>query len=686
MAKQQRRASPGELWAHLGAGYKIMEALGYDHFPSDHNPVWEAVAGLSPLTEEQINQMADELIEAEVLQEHEVGNFVAAQLSAQAMGADLAELLRPVVWKGKIPQKSAILRAFILAQTVVLNSVDGPIGTGELGTIRQRWYFSKHVRASGFKFAAQALENHLIKSADVVLVHDARSRDRALKLGAQRAEFKVNWKKRDEQALRDELGRQARIHTWPKNEWGRSYAMQQSGLLGDLVRDGLLYEQLWIRDASRDVATFSPLLPDFHAILAVEKQGLFEHFQPFCKAAGIPLLLAMSGNNAFSGVEAILNDHFRKWDGQYKPTLDNPLHIMVISDHDYAGMVPVQAGAVAQFARYLPNAVKAWRVGVTPQQVRVTGRSIVQAGYEFNAEYNSAYWAWATARECKECGHTWHGEKVGSEYEWPAENCPECWGESRFSKGVWLGDQCWAIEVEALTPPEYVPYLIDVVIQACGGDEELRKKLLEMAEPNWPDVRYKLDRDVYAMSELFRRLAALSDWAESKRYEEVETPVDGWVRRVLGDEGDPQAWRHSEPVKEQIHKAIADQAGLITADSFREHAEGRGWNGWRPVDGAAANDAVTGQFTDDFSEAMGHIARAIDGGINGELENDAREAECDFIEDAEEFGIESPTGNELVTRVAERLADSFSWPSGLLEAVRGVFSTLADHDLAFDDD
>lgn len=685
MARQKRQAGAGKLWAHLGPGFRIMEALGYDQFPTDHNPVWEAVAGLSPLTREQITQMADELIEAEQLQEHEVADFVAAQISAQEKGADLAERLRPVVWRGKTAQKSAILRAFILAQTAVLNAVGGPIGSGDLGTIRQRWYFSKHVRASGFKFAAQALENHLIKSADVVLVHDERGRDRALKQGAARAEFKVNWKKADEELLRDELGRQPRIHTWPKKEWGRSYAMTQSSLLGDLVRAGLLYEQLWIRDASRDVASYSPLLPGFHAVLAVEKQGLFEHFQPFCKAAGIPLLLAMSGNNAFSGVEAILNDHFRTYDGKYKPTPDNPLHVMVISDHDYAGIVPVQAGAVAQFARYLPGAVKTWRVGITPQQVRATGRSIVQAGYEFDAEYNSAYWAWATTRECKECGETWTGEKVGNVYTWPDENCSECWGESRFSQGVWIGDACWAIEVEALTPQEYVPYLIDMVVAACGGDEELRKKLLEMAEPDWYTVKYKLAQQVYELSELWKRLAALGKWAEDKRQAEAEQPVDDWVGLVVGDGADEAAWCTSEPVVQVIRGAVEGQAGRVNTEAFREHAEGRGWNGWRPVDGTAANDAVIGQFAGDFERAMENVAKSVDGGVDGELGERVREIGYDLQDEADEEQLVTPTGNEMVQQVAERLAEDWSWPSSLLEAIREVFDSLADYDLMLDD-
>jgi hypothetical protein len=336
MAKQVQQAQSWELQDYLGAGGKVLRVLGYDEIPTGYNPVWLALAGMTPTDAEQI----EALVEAGEMTEAEAEAFT----SAAERGRELADLLRPMLWKGSVPQKTAVLRAYILCQTAVLNEVGGPIGTGDLATIRQRWYFSKLPEAMGFKFASQILEkNELIKSADVVLVDDQRAMDRAREQGAARVEFKTDWSKDEAKVLSSDLGRPARVHTWPKSGWGRTYAQQQSGIMGTLVREGLTYDNLWVRDASRDTATNSPLVANFNAALLLEKQGLFDHFRQFCTRAGIPVLAAMSGNNAFSSVEAILNDSFRDWNGGYKPTADNPLYLFVISDHDYYGHVPVQA-------------------------------------------------------------------------------------------------------------------------------------------------------------------------------------------------------------------------------------------------------------------------------------------------------------------------------------------------------
>jgi hypothetical protein len=616
MARQEKQASAEDLKFYLGAGAKILQELGYSYLPGDHNPVWEALAGLAPLSEEEIQELVDagEMTEAEA----------AMILEAQERGAGQAEKLRPLVWKGRTPQKSAILRAHILAQTVVLNNVAGPIGTGDLAAIRQRWYFSKHERALGFKFAAQALETYLVRSADVVLVHDDRSRARAFKRGAKRVEFKVNWTKSDAEVLEEELGRTPRIHIWPKKEWGRAYAMQFSQLLGDLVREGLTYEELWIRDASRDVAKYSPLTPDFYGALILEKGSLFEHFEDFCKAAGVPILLAMSGNNAFSSVESILNDHFRHWDGRYKPTAENPLHLFCISDHDYAGMIPVQEGAASQFKRYLPDAVKVHRVGVTPQQLKDLGRSIVFVGYEFEADYNTAYSDWADEH------------------------------------GIWIGDTCYGIEVEVLTPAEYMPYLIDAIVEALGGDDEVREKLAKMAEPNWYDIRRKLEDEILDMSTLFRYLKTLAQWCDDKTTSEAEEPVTDWVQHVLGDEQDEDAWRNQPDLMKKVAEQIAEQAEGIDREAFTEHVTGKGWGAWRPADSSQANEVVADEFRGEFEDDMGHVADAVDGGIDGQMR--------DYLTDAD-------------TYTAEEIAADFAGDGELLCALRRVFDLLSEHDL-----
>lgn len=538
MARQQRQISGSGLAAYMRPG--IPSALG--GIPDGQfNPVWLALQALA---------------------------MPGGDRSPEQEAA--ASNLAPLLWKRGVAQKTRVMRAYVLHQTACLNSNGGAIGTGDLGTIRQRWYFSKDPLAMGFKFAAQALEKCLIRSAGMVLVDNSDAAARAQEMGAQQVEFKATWTRARAVELADEVGCAPYIHIWPKEGWGRAYACLQSKILATLVREGLTYDELWVRDASRDVQGFPPLLPDFYGSVLLEKQGLFEHFQGFCLAAGVPVLLAMSGANAFSGVEAILNDHFRMWEGDYKPTPDNPLRLLVISDHDYSGHVPIQGGAAAQFERYLPGAVEVHRVGVTPEQVEASGRSVESAGYEFNASRNRATAEWAE--------------------EW----------------GVWRDGICYALEVEALEPGAYAGDLVDAIIEACGGDEELRKRLLEMAEPDWWEVMRVEERIVAATSLVIRQLRALSEWAEEAHEERRQAIAD--VTEEVTDE----QWQQSSPVRGVIEEATEEQGRRISADGFKAHVISGEWTAYSPVSAAEAVEAVAALAVQEFAPAFTEIVQEID--------------------------------------------------------------------------
>jgi hypothetical protein len=566
MTQQKKRASVYELADYLGAGGKVLRALGFDSVPTESNPVWLALAGLAPFSVKEI----EELVELKQLRQDEADQI----LGIQDAGTELAALLKSVVWRGKTPQKSAILQAYIICQTACLNEDGGPLQTGDLGTIRQRWYASKNPMLMGFKFAAQALERYLVRSADVVLVPTERARNKALKQGAARVEYKVNWSKADEAAFALDLGRKPRVHIWPKDGWGRVYSQQHSGMLANLVRNGLTYEELWIRDASRKFKKSNPLLPGFMGILVIEKEGLLEHFSPIAERLGIPILLSMKGKNAFSVVESILNDNFRDWEGQYKPTEGDPLHFFSITDHDYSGHIPVQNAAAAQFERYLPDAVKVWRVGITPDQLRDAGKSVILAGYELEMD-NKA------------------------EIEWADD------------EAVWVGDTAYGIEIEALTPQEYVPYLVDALVEAVGGDEELRKRLAEMAEPDWWDATSRIEHHTYLLSELWRRLEAVTEWAGGKRAD-VESPIDSWVNETVGPEYDVLAWRNKGYVKEAVTQVIANQSDAMSTENFVAHVAGDNWGKWKPVSSGQATAVVTGLFIDEFGQDMKSEAEGVD--------------------------------------------------------------------------
>jgi rubrerythrin len=625
--------------------------LGYDYIPTDHNPVWLALAGTNPFPPDLL---------AEMIETGQIEPEEAELLTAAAeRGAPLAERLQ--IWRGTTADKKAILTAYVLCQTAFLDTQNGPIRDGSLGTLRQRWYYSKSSDGMGFKLAAQTLEGALIKSADIVLVDDERSWSRAERDGAKRIAFKVSFKKREKASLEAELGRPPRVHIWPKKGWGRVYSQAHSAILADLVRNGLTYEQLWVRDASRDSVTATPLVPDFNGILVLEKQGLFEHFTPIARALGFPILLAMSGNSAFSSVESLISDNLRNWDGTSKVTPEKPLHIFSITDHDYFGHIPVEEGAALQFARYFGDLVQLHRVGVSPELVRSLGRSPIMAGYEFEADYNAATWAWA------------------------------------LEHGIWAGQpgnpeaRCFGIEVEALEPKEYIPALVEAIVAACGGDEEVRKALAKLAEPEWYEVARRVETAQYSNSRLWRLLHSLGSWAADNQGI-IEHPTDTWVHSRIhtatkwvcvecghetdtdpdtlrhcpgcadrytwearadwdgeADDGrggyrytcpcgyeygetDPserlrcpgcnhdltryaegqEPWKEQDHVQETVAELIAEKQESLDLDDLAQHAETGSYGVWRPVDANDANDAAAELFQDDFENPLARLTQAID--------------------------------------------------------------------------
>jgi hypothetical protein len=223
----------------------------------------------------------------------------------------------------------------------------------------------------------------------------------------------------------------------------------------------------------------------------------------------------------------------------------------------------------------LPDAVKVIRVGVTPDQLRELGRSPAQAGYEFDAGYNSA---------------------------------TEDWAET---DGIWIGDKCYAIEVEALEPSQYIPHLIDAIVQALGGDEAVRELFAAMASPDWYTVKATLNGEVKALSELWMRLRTMTDWSQDMAWQ-VENPVEDWVNVTVGGEGEDDAWRNQAEVTEAAAKAVASQENLISPERFVEHVTGDGYGSWQPVGSEQANQAVLGIFRQQFEDEMRETGNDVD--------------------------------------------------------------------------
>jgi hypothetical protein len=348
-----------------------------------------------------------------------------------------------------------------------------------------------------------------------------------------------------------------------------------------------------VRDASRDIASYNSLLPDFFGAILLEKQGLFEHFQNFSKNAGVPVLVAMSGVNAFSNVESILIDQFATWEGEYKPSVDNPLHLFVISDHDYSGMVPIQEGAAEQFRHYLPGAVEVHRVGITPEQVEAEGRTVESAGYEFDHDRNRATREWADEH------------------------------------GIWVGSTCYGLEVEALAPSAFVTALVEAVVAACGGDEELKRRLLEAAEPDWYQVADRAKEEARERSRVLRALKALGEWADDELYRQA--PV---VDEVVQEATDDTAFRSDWEVRDAVAEAVESQQDEVTRDAFIEYVEqGYGWNGWKPVSADEATGKVADILVRQYNQRIEDAAQQVDA-------QTIRVALDDVVAILSEFGLE----------------------------------------------
>ena len=632
MTNQQDRVSGNTLYAYMGSAARILEQLGYDNIPTDHNPVWLALAGLNPINQEQLDWMIDN---DELTQEE------ADQLLAAAdEGRDLATKLR--VWRGKSSDKGAILKAFALCQTACLNMIGGPLRDGSLVSLRQRWYFSKSHRFMGFKMVSQSLEQYCIKSADIVLVDDKRAYRRAERMGAQRVAYKPNFKKLQEAALKAELNRQPRVHVWPKGGWGRTYAQTQSSILAGLVRSGLTYENLWMRDSSKYVSKQAPLITELHGALLIEKEKLFDAFQPFARALGFTSFVAMGGNNAFSTVEAILAEHYRDYNGQLIIDTERPLHLFVISDWDYYGLVPVQEGAVTQFCRYLGDNVIVHRVGISPDLVKSCGRSPIMAGYEIEEP------------DANESVRKWYNEH-----------------------GIWVGEPwapnsiCKGIEIEALDPQQYVPYLVEAIIHAAGGDDEVRKALAKLAEPEWWNVMQNVTNDAADYSRLHALLEALEDWACDENNARIINPLNSFIDEqiekgtkfwcphckndivtvtgacpecgtdlnyeqwaIQEDGVDP--WKDMDHVCDAIAEIVQKKGEGINLTQMVNNAIDKG-SVFRPVSSSDANAAATELFLDEYNRPLSEIVdNADDSVLIWLLEG--------VYETLEGYGLEFPDG------------------------------------------
>jgi len=559
MASKQRTATAQQFFnASTSRAIGIINEVGIS--PANGvNPIWLAISGLSALSANDI---------AQLVADGEVNESEGqAMLATSQRGQDLADKLRPLMWKGKSSNKNAVMEAYVTCQNICYDVLGGPSSDGStLNTMRQRWYYSKNSDAMGFKFASQAVERFLIRDADVVVVGDETAMNRARDQGAKSVQYKTNWTSQDAKLFKEEHKRLPKVHIWPKGGWGRTYNQLQSQILKAMVDNGLTYEEMWIEDASRKRSSFYSPWRDFYAILALEKEGLFAMWEPFCNAVGIPMMLSMQGNSGAASIENILNSNkFRNYDGTYRPTRANPLHLIVLSDHDYAGHVPVMEGVLAQVRRYLGDAVQLHRLGITPEQVEEQGRSVGQAGYEFEEGFNKAWAEWAER------------------------------------EAVYIAGVPYGIEVEALEVGDFVRDLVYLVADILGGEDALRKILARLAKPDMYQVQYEMADQLNNHVQALRWIASLQEVLE-EHGKEIKGYVSQFLGIRLGSEYDPDAWVGSDKVQDTITSAITKAMEGVGIEGFVESVEDG--QQYRPVGSAQVERVIKTQFWTEHIEVQ----------------------------------------------------------------------------------
>jgi hypothetical protein len=248
--------------------------------------------------------------------------------------------------------------------------------------------------------------------------------------------------------------------------------------------------------------------------------------------------------------------------------------------------------------------VELHRVGVSEYQLRENGRSVVQAGYEVKVE-NKAEIQWA--------GHPGH------------EPIFDLFGKEDYTtnQGIWIGNTCYGIEVEALEPRMYVPYLIDALVEAAGGDEELREKLVRAANPDFSKVKGMIVNHGKGFSKLYMLFDALDNWAYSKMNHwsgEIEAIVDEMVGEPITDDDDDEAkeakaddWCNQEDVLKAAAEVVKEKSEGIDWKAFKDYVTTSWSRGkWSPVSSEQANLALYELFIDQKGEEFIEKVQKLD--------------------------------------------------------------------------
>jgi hypothetical protein len=359
--------------------------------------------------------------------------------------------------------------------------------------------------------------------------------------------------------------------------WGDRWASYLSQTYADLVdNEGVTYQDLWVKDASRMMETFwSELFRHSNIIVCVEKDSLFGDFVAASRALGAKVLYSGKGKSSKAAIEKLLREAFH-WQDDYDPFIDNPLYVLHISDFDYDGEAVIGPTFAEQCRRYTRNIHEA-RVGVNPIHLQNAGYNLQESWYEIKMTRKPYKdWARQTAMkilDCDNCGPIVISQKASA-------MCPQC-----GSMAFWLTDNtAYGYEVESMRTREYYSLLVNALLSVMPLDiiiEGLRDDCRA-------DLDIATDRIAEEICSNHSQYVSLREEMEEleRRMGEFRLNIKQW----FWDEGagHEEDWREEEDDPEE--------------SNFLAHVqESNRWSEpWRPF----SPDVRTGHMVDWFRESF----------------------------------------------------------------------------------
>jgi len=304
--------------------------------------------------------------------------------------------------------------------------------------------------------------------------------------------------------------------------------------LSALVREGYQYSDFAVEDAAYCAEFDEAHIKNLNAVLFVEKSSEFPKFKRSCEILGIKALVQGSGRPNFSTSEYIYKHYF-----EGKITENTPLRMLILTDEDYDGRLPIAEGFKKQMIHYA-KFVKSARVGICMSQIPEKRRNVKDALYEVKQD-----------------------NKNRPKAEWMAENLIK-----DPKTGRYLG-----AEVEANPFSFYYPLIWDALKRTGITYNDLVEARYQNIQPNKDQVAKQaaeklLKDELKEIDEEIRRLQNLRNQKINDKKNEVLP--------IVKEEGNKEDYIYFQKAKgeDSIIKALKDQrswsGGLKVREQFNE--------------------------------------------------------------------------------------------------------------------